>query len=471
MAWRAWIDGSTRSQIMIKNLMDLSEDNYDSALDFWSTSSPWNSPSGVRIAIAFIPSVIVFRPSVNSSVLVRLLEAVFGWFPDDSAALKAALLGRLIHPFKSSEILDRYVSIVAFISNLVQGGFFETWEIANRLHDVLLTKGPSVIARDFFFWFGPQFSRGFANSLQKFVEIEEWRRVLPARYQELWVSMDDKVLNHNQIYAQMRNSEDPIQKLLKGDSVMGLWEAIGKNPNAKVSARPFDSDWFIFGNPTILQAAAYFGALQCTKFLIKKRARLNCVDDNGYNLFDFAVAGGSVDMISFLMSTCCETENSVKTAVLFHRNQLIPLLCRRKLDFRKLLPDCVVSNNLGFFVKILNKQLLTTALLRLAIEHESLGITSFLIENPQVDLSSEFSLHLAAETHQLVLAEMLIKSGRIDPNLRKDRLTAIQVAVKCCDAAMVRELLKFDEIDVDIRDSSGRSILHSAVLNGDLWSV
>jgi ankyrin repeat protein len=404
-------------------------------------------------------------------VLIKLIETVFGWFPDESTDLKSALLGRLIHTFKSSEILDRYVSIVAFISRLVERLFFEPWEIANRLHDVLLANGPSAIARDFFFWFAPQFSRGFANSLQRFVEIEELRRVLPARYQELWVSMDEKVLNRNQLYAQMRTAEDPIHKLLKCDNAVGLWETIGKNPNAKVSAGPFDSDWFLFENPTILQAAAYFGAVECAKFLIKRRAKLNCVDGNGHNLFDFAVAGGSIDMVSFLMSTPCEIENSVKTAVLFHRNQLIPLLCRRKLDFRKLLTDCVVSNNLGFLVKILNKQLLTGDLLRLSIEHESLGISSFLIENPQVNLVSEFSLHLAAETHQHILAEMLLKSGRIDPNLPRDRLTAIQAAVNCCDSVLVRELLKFDEIDIDVRDSSGRSILHSAVLNCDLWSV
>jgi hypothetical protein len=60
------------------------------------------------------------------------------------------------------------------------------------------------------------------------------------------------------------------------------------------------------------------------KFLIEKRANLELCDECGHSLFEFAVAGGNTEVISFLLSKGCEKGNALRTAILFHLNQLIP---------------------------------------------------------------------------------------------------------------------------------------------------
>jgi hypothetical protein len=233
-------------EIMIKQLMELSADTYDSLIYFWSNNSYWNSLNGIQISINLFPFVIIFKPSCQYPILMNLIEVLFNWFPEDLRRLKRELLRRLIHNFQSSEIVSRYASIVRFLSEFTDRGFFQIWEIANRLHDVLLSKPKKcVIAGDFLFWFASRFnelSSSFVRSLERFVEIEEIQRRLPIRYQELWQTMDEKVLNRRRIYSRMQTVEDGMSEALRNDDPKQLMIAIDKNVNLHIASAPFDSD-------------------------------------------------------------------------------------------------------------------------------------------------------------------------------------------------------------------------------------
>lgn len=90
--------------------------------------------------------------------------------------------------------------------------------------------------------------------------------------------------------------------------------------NMKVDSSLFERCDFIRHNPTLIQFAAYYGSVKCfTYLLMQNDIDIKITDDNGINIFQFAIAGGNQKIIEICEKLKFENKGIIETAIEFQR--------------------------------------------------------------------------------------------------------------------------------------------------------
>lgn len=89
---------------------------------------------------------------------------------------------------------------------------------------------------------------------------------------------------------------------LKADDVSYIESAIsdGLSINSILPVVMHVSPTFLRQSPTLICAAAFYGAFECFRFLFQSGANTDKADDKGRKLCEYAAAGGSIDICRFL---------------------------------------------------------------------------------------------------------------------------------------------------------------------------
>ena len=122
---------------------------------------------------------------------------------------------------------------------------------------------------------------GFGKSLQRFqknydaLEAEDWKLMRQQRDTQHEIGTVGEIIKKDDIERLIRLAEDPAFD----------W-------NMRIENSIWEPAAVLQYNPTILQFAAYYGAVECFRFLLQNEADPKQLDDVGRSVIQFAVFGG-----------------------------------------------------------------------------------------------------------------------------------------------------------------------------------
>ena len=190
----------------------------------------------------------------------------------------------------------------------------------------------------FFFWFAPVLSNSFPKINQKIVDII--KRIQPPIGFDLFILYLDSFLNDNwKIHEKFINTgyyPGTIEAAIKNDDDKLLISIASNNNNKKID-NMHDSidffDWnqlikpsilhcsyFLNQEVTLIQFAAFFGAVKCFKFLYQNGSSV--IKKTVSRTIEFAAAGGNMEIIQLISEKCLIFDGSLQLTINFHRNDI-----------------------------------------------------------------------------------------------------------------------------------------------------
>lgn len=255
--------------------------------------------------------------------------------------------------------------------------------------------------------------------------------------------------------------DNSLSRIIRKDDLNALKNKVQKD-NKVLMAR-IDPEIHVFpvfahDNPPIILYAALFGAFRCFQFLQMKNVPLLCRDDKYRTLSMFAVAGGNIQIVRFAQNTSDTFDASLQVAALYHHNTAFTTIQKWKNA------EVDVPDRFG-------KLILTTA-----ASANNISVTLFCLRaGMPVNTSEPFGwtpLHTAAEQGMIDMCRILLKYADIDPNI-KDTWggTALHLAADRVHPKLIKFFLSKKRINVNAQDSENNTPLHAAVNSGVLNAV
>ncbi|KAK8897184.1 hypothetical protein M9Y10_015119 [Tritrichomonas musculus] len=123
----------------------------------------------------------------------------------------------------------------------------------------------------------------------------------------------------------------------------------------KIERNPFESCEYINKGCYLIEYAAFFGSVNCFKYLLDKYTILP------FNLAKYAIAGGKDDIIKICEEKNCNFDNTLTPAIIYHNQSLIEWLITDKNQEVTLsnLNECIEFANfkaLQYFIRKQNKE-------------------------------------------------------------------------------------------------------------------
>jgi ankyrin repeat protein len=209
---------------------------------------------------------------------------------------------------------------------------------------------------------------------------------------------------------------------IRADDQNGLEEA-AKSPlfslHTRITPTLYTPSSFLQGHPTLVQVAAFFGAVNCFKWFVMNGADLFVIDHTSLTVAQFAVAGGNIEIIRLCQQSGLNFFGTLHTAIKFHRNTIFDWLFES---------GCHDPDNL--------------------------------------DADGQNCLHAACESNNLYALARCLHEGT-DPNLASYRgWTPLRIAVRRGHKECVRMLLATGRVFPDPRTENGVTPLHLAAKHG-----
>lgn len=240
--------------------------------------------------------------------------------------------------------------------------------------------------------------------------------------------------------------------------------------------------------PTFVNAAAYFGSVNCLKYFLRKTRLAISEDNRGRNAAHYAAYSSKIEVFHILyqygISLDKESNNKKRPIHIAAKKGNLGILyylwaqnCNlKKPDYRGFEPihQAALSENfeaLDFFLKAgvkLNIKLIhNTTLYILAIRHNKLRLLEYLIENkyPQVpNKQGNFPIHEAIKEKSIDIVRYLLQNGADPKCYNKKRTTPLHLAAKQGSDEIALLLLdSMNEIDVNPTDKHWLRPLHYAI--------
>ena len=206
-----------------------------------------------------------------------------------------------------------------------------------------------------------------------------------------------------------------LNRLLQKDDVDGLIEILKQTSNVdvilEISFRSFTFPEFLLNKPTLFFASAYYGAVNCFKYLLGNGASVDGQDQVGRLIVHFAAAGGKMEIISILdeypgidwAAPDSQGSTPLYYAIQNHHIETVYWLWSTQ-GASLCLPNTAKNYPL-----------------HVAVSCEDLPIVQFLCENGcDINVKNEYGytpLHIAATKPNLELVHYLISHGA-DPTLK-----------------------------------------------------
>jgi hypothetical protein len=132
------------------------------------------------------------------------------------------------------------------------------------------------------------------------------------------------------------------------DELQSLVSVGGFKMNQRILRDAFE--WRILHRdyPTLIHVAAFYGAIRCFRYLLLNDADLLLSDFRGKSVAEYAVAGGSTEIVRILDERQCPLDGCLAAAALFHRNEIVDWFIGRDeslLETEAVLTQSVISGN------------------------------------------------------------------------------------------------------------------------------
>ena len=138
------------------------------------------------------------------------------------------------------------------------------------------------------------------------------------------------------------------------DSLTNLYRQKKFDINSRIEPSILEINFFINNSPTLIQVAAFYNSIDCFQFLVNKRAKLSLCDDQGISLIEYAAAGGSIDIVNYLLGIGFSINGSLHFAAMFHQHNMFDVIYKNFPDllfsvirpYGTVLHQCAISENI-----------------------------------------------------------------------------------------------------------------------------
>jgi ankyrin repeat protein len=267
-------------------------------------------------------------------------------------------------------------------------------------------------------------------------------------------------------------SEQVILSYLIKDDVNSLRHqiSIGLDVNQQFFWILGDLPDILTNSPPLISVAAFYNAVNCFTFLLDNNADIAKLDELDTPLVNFAVAGGTMEIIEKLNDRGVNFRNTLQIAAEYGHYELFMWLLRnQELDIYEV--DKYSRNFLHIAASGGNCQLVQFLIV------QGLDVNG-------IDGSGWTPLHFAVEKRRLDVVRVLLANERINVNCRDvifesslimyhaiGNCMPLHHAVHNDDLAMVELLLAAPRIDPNCRDAEGKTPLHIAAAKGNVELV
>jgi hypothetical protein len=270
-------------------------------------------------------------------------------------------------------------------------------------------------------YFAPELEKAnsvLASNLIARLQKNSTDQYLPSIFKEFSDTLETLRANNWSRLKQKRDfftDDTDIMSIIRDDDLCRL-QQFCQNPTTSIDTRlpqtPFLSSSALFNNPTLLQAAAFFGSVKCFRWLLTNGADPHATTRCFTTVTQLAVAGGNIEIIRLCQHHC--------------------------LDF-----SCVIH---------------------WSIRHHQHALFDWLpLDTEEIDVNGFQPIHAAAHSNNLIALQRLLFCGANTTALSIHHChTALHIAVSRCHSLVVRLLLS-RAADVNIRGHDGDTPLSLSV--------
>lgn len=253
-------------------------------------------------------------------------------------------------------------------------------------------------------------------------------------------------LNDFKMFIVSNNSDDfsidiqifqsnTLRNCIKNDDINNL-KIFASNPefdiNQTLPPSIYEPSLILQNYPPILHAAAFFKSIKCFNFLLMSGSDPNLTDYSHRSLSNFAVAGGSIEIIRIIEQRQLSFEGTLQISSLFNQNDIFSWLYEThfqdislssySIGKKTVLNEAAISNNIF--------------ILKTCINHK------VKINRPNARKST--ALHLAAAYNNFDIIDILLglNHPKLDPNIiNMSGLTPLMIAIQRQNVESVKVFL------------------------------
>lgn len=284
----------------------------------------------------------------------------------------------------------------------------------------------------------------------------------------------------------MKDAE--IVEIIKSDNVEKLSGAIASQSDADRKLEVDDNNLptELRDEAPLVSAAAFFGSVKCYNYLVEKGADIHALDENELSVLQFAIHGGSHEIIKSVIDAGISVPYIGFYALRMQKYDTFFWMVENKyvnlsdLDFLKSSYLHIVSQtgNTDAFKKLMElhkfdvnlKDYQGRTALHYACGEGYKEIVEILMKDPNIDPSIEDNFNRIAVYYAHSQGNWdivnIFFNGNVNGFLDNGQ-THLMVASRKGNINLVRFLLEIPEVDINIQNSYGLAALHFAARFGE----
>ena len=426
------------------NLMSLDDEGLSDCIDYILQSNYCKDIDELTDSILLS---VQFRPN-NTQIYLKLVEELISKADDTNnlSEIPQSLLRQFV-PFKV-----KYYFYISFIQKCYFRKIIPEEMILHKIQAFFNEYGQEVMpSANLIFYFAPLVSEKMGSLYAK--KIELFKNIIETfnNFYEIknFLVRDEyfKTNNWEPFYQQAETNYplDSIQTIIKNDDIEVFQKKVAESNldiNQETKVHSYENIAIPEVNPTLLQLAAYYGSMKIFKYILLNGAKLNIMNREGFSFEHFAIAGGDSEMIHIFEEKQFSFKKALKTAALFHQNQIFDWINETKEQDKLAFLDAAASNNIYVMLHYIEE-----------------GIDV----NIQDD-DERTALHFAAQNGSNDAIKLLLAHKDIDVNKGVDNRTALDNASVSGLLDTLKLLLAVPGIMINEIDRSGNTPFGNAVL-------
>lgn len=478
------------------NLTNLTNDKLDEMIFFLTSNYFFSSYQNFQKLIKEIISIIPIRIK-NAQTYIHLIETIISKICIIDISLSNSLVDNPIHKQIDAillEILTRplYSDDFDFLMNipslyllkrLYNDKIYTSKQIANAFQDIINQFPVKTNFQNlFFFYFTNAIEESLPDLAQRIatrIEASSWysstifENILTDFFsfkQNNWDLLDNITKN-----GFIKSS---VEEIIFNDDIEKL-KMLNSNEirqNAKLAFFPTYS-FLCLSRMNTIEFAALCGSEKCFDYIVK--------DDD--DIKEYAICSGNEEMIKKCKDIIKKNlfkkdfngiKNDIKASIVFRKVPIFDALFHKNYANEILCFCCFYNFSHGVYKCLeneanINYRSTTFSLqspIHLSCHNGNTSLLSFILSIPALkvdatDNKGNTALHIAAKKNHSQIVSILLKSG-LNPNIKNSAgQTALHEAAKegCID--VVRKLINFQGVDINIKDNNGNSPISLARLN------
>jgi ankyrin repeat protein len=460
--------------------MNLSFDNQEQSVIAF-LDSPWASTP------AWIPSLIhnlfltaIYRP-YTSALTARFASAIASSFPP-SFEFKSRIVQALIARFAARSYTPLRGALCHFLAHCVAQGFLCVPEVVEPVAALASdAERFEPIAFNLFVWLAPELEKeapaffetcesivgrmartdGHYPTVQRFLvdlpklRENDWCGLKQRRFSDRTLRIFSAIFKRNEIEALLQLSVHPAF-----------------NIDQKIALSIYEPSFFVSNGPSMIEFAAFCGAIDCVEFFLENQADTSRTDNSGLTLCDFIMAGGFPDVLALYRQFDPDfVPGSAHLLAQFHHpdppitsKSLIAATISNNIE---VVSECLKS---GIDPNSVNEKAQTPLIIGCLYGH--VDLVTFLLAIPNIAINAQDSdgftaLQYASQNGFEEICQILVSQRGIDPTLaQRFGMTALHWAAQKGFHGIVRALLALSQINVNATDDENWTPLHWAARNG-----